>query len=602
MSAGSSTLYATQNDSLYALNTTNGSATLIGTAVNAEIGFGAEVSIGGVLYAGAYGSSTPNVYTLDTQTGASTFLAASPSTPSSPGVAGFWGLVSTDTIAPLVAITSAGGLTNNPTQTVSGTVDTADVGTAVTLYEGTTALGTAMVQSDGSWGTSIALTGDGTHTLIAKDIDASGNTGTSNAVIYTLDTIDPQLQSFTASDPSLTNANVVHYALTFSEPVTGVNASDFSLVTTGVSGSSIASVTPVSGSNGEQYTITVNAGTGSGTVELDLNGTGIHDLAGNPLPGGSFLPQTAYATGTQPYSVAIGDVNGDGKPDLVVSNYGSNSVSVLLGNGDGTFQQQTTYATGDNPRGIAIADVNGDGKPDVLVANLTANTVSVLLGNGDGTFQQQTTDRTGGFPVSIATGDLNGDGKPDLVVANALSGTVSALLGNGDGTFQQQATYATGSGPNSVAIGDVNGDGKLDLVVANANSNAVSLLLGNGDSTFQQQATYATGSVPDSVAIGDVNGDGKLDLVVANADFERCVAAARQWRRYVPATSHLRDRIRVYLRCDRRCERGRQAGPHGHECAGGHGVSAAWQWRRYIPTADHRRNRSPSFLRCNRGP
>jgi VCBS repeat-containing protein len=331
------------------------------------------------------------------------------------------------------------------------------------------------------------------------------------------DTTAPTLISFNQSDPSLTNASVVHYTLTFSEAVTGVDISDFTLSTSSVTGANIASVAPVSGSNGTQYIVTVNTGSGDGTVELDLSGSGIQDLAGNPLPVGIFQSQTTDVTGSTPYSVAIGDLNGDGKPDLVASNYGSNMVSVLLGNGDGTFQPQTTYATGDNPRGIAIADVNGDGRLDLVVANLTANTVSVLLGNGDGTFQPQTTYKTGGFPVSIAVGDVNGDGKPDLVVANALSGTVSVLLGNGDGTFQPQVTYATGSFSNFVAIGDLNGDGKPDLVVTNAQAGTVSVLLGNGDGTFQPQVTYATGAFPYSVAIGDLNGDGRPDLVTANA-------------------------------------------------------------------------------------
>ena len=173
--------------------------------------------------------------------------------------------------------------------------------------------------------------------------------------------------------------------------MTGVDASQFSLATTGnITGASIASVTEIAGSNGTQYTVAVDTGTGDGTIALEIMGAWIHDLAGNGLPGGVQAQQT-YATGSFPNFVTIADVNGDGKSDLLLSNYYSNDVSVLLGNGDGTFQAQQTYATGAGPSASSAADVNGDGKPDLLVADIGSSTVSVLLGNGDGTFQTQQT-------------------------------------------------------------------------------------------------------------------------------------------------------------------------------------------------------------------
>ena len=122
-------------------------------------------------------------------------------------------------------------------------------------------------------------------------------------------------------------------------------------------------------------------------------------------------------------SAAVGDFNGDGKPDLVVANFGAPfpSVSVLFGNGDGTFQPQVTYAAGTHPNSVATGDFNGDGTPDLAVAdNTTDGAVAVLLGNGDGTFQPQTSYATGPNPRSVAIGDFNGDDVPDLAVANSV--------------------------------------------------------------------------------------------------------------------------------------------------------------------------------------
>jgi len=221
------------------------------------------------------------------------------------------------------------------------------------------------------------------------------------------------------------------------------------------------------------------------------------------------------AAGTSPISVAVGDFNGDGKPDLAVASGFTNNVSILLGNGDGTFAAAVNYAVGSNSQSITVGDFNGDGKPDLAVTNFGTNNVSILLGNGDGTFAAAVNYAAGVAPYSVAVGDFNGDGKPDLVVAN-VGGNVSVLLGNGDGTFAAAVSYAAGAVPVFVAVGDFNGDGKLDLVVANQNSNNVSILLGNGDGTFAAAVNYAVANVSYSVAVGDFNGDGKLDLAVTD--------------------------------------------------------------------------------------
>ncbi len=263
-------------------------------------------------------------------------------------------------------------------------------------------------------------------------------------------------------------------------------------------------------------------------------------MGSNPL----FLPAVTYGSGgSNPYSIVVADVNRDGRPDLVVANYcgvgcvGDGSVSVLLGNGDGTFQPAVAYDSGGpDTYSVAVADVNGDGKPDIVVANSGNNTVGVLLGNGDGTFRPAVTYPSSAAgsgatcPDAVTIADVNGDGRPDLIVTNYcsenyLTKLVGVLLGNGDGTFQSAVAYDSGGlQAYSVAVADVNGDGKPDLLVANwvasdqdVGSGTVGVLLGNGDGTFQPAVAYDSGgTLAYSIAVADVNGDGNLDVAVAN--------------------------------------------------------------------------------------
>jgi len=250
----------------------------------------------------------------------------------------------------------------------------------------------------------------------------------------------------------------------------------------------------------------------------------------NPGPGGgtsnvvfleATLPTSAAAFGASalsslqggPNGFAIGDLNGDGNLDLVVT-FGGANISVLLGKGDGTFQTPVNYAAGSPASVVAVADFNGDGKLDIAVGNVGSNpSISILLGNGDGTFQPAVNYSVPCCPSSIVAADFNGDGKLDLVVA---TDAASVLLGNGDGTFQPVLNYPAGSNTATVAVGDFNADGHLDLAVANNGSDNVSVLLGNGDGTFQSALDYPVGNVPFAVVAGDFNGDGILDLAVTN--------------------------------------------------------------------------------------
>jgi len=264
-----------------------------------------------------------------------------------------------------------------------------------------------------------------------------------------------------------------------------------------------------------------------GRLDLAIANTGdntVSILLGNG--DGTFTAKPTLATGSGPYSLIAGDFNNDGKLDLAVTNFANgapSTVSIFIGNGDGTFAAGVTYAVGSGPISVVTGDFNGDGKLDLAVANQNDHSISILIGNGDGTFQSQMVSLTGGSDVAaVATGDFDGDGKLDLAVTNPSANTVSVLLGNGNGTFQPPAPalYVTGDHPIAVSTADLNGDGILDLAVTNLSANTVSILLGNGDGTFQSKVDYTTTSGfdfgPSAMTTGDFNGDGKVDLAITN--------------------------------------------------------------------------------------
>ena len=256
---------------------------------------------------------------------------------------------------------------------------------------------------------------------------------------------------------------------------------------------------------------------GDGKLDLVVENSGsntVSVLLGNG--NGTFKTAVNYATGTKPWSMAVGDVNGDGKPDIVTGNTDASTASVLLNKGDGTFSAHVDYPTGSAPECLRLGDVNSDGKLDIVAANSTANTVSVLLGNGNGTFATKTDFTTSTHPTSIDLGDVNGDGKTDLVTANYDSNNVSVLTGKGNGSFNTHVDYATGKGPETVIVADVNKDGKLDIETVNGTDSSASILLNNGDGTFKAKVDYATGGLPYSLAVADLNQDGAVDLVTSN--------------------------------------------------------------------------------------
>lgn len=273
----------------------------------------------------------------------------------------------------------------------------------------------------------------------------------------------------------------------------------------------------------------------------DFNGDGIPDLAVSDSNSGQVLlaillgngdgtftaTPTSPTVGLYPDSIAVGDFNGDGMPDLAVTSVDQNTVTILLGNGDGTFRSAPNLSTGSTPQSVATGDFNGDGVADLVVVN--AGSVLIFLGNGDGSFKPPTSAPTGASSITVAIGDFNGDGIPDLAVTNSCgnsnpcnnsNGTVSILIGKGDGTFAAApASPVTGPSPVGLATADFNGDGILDLAVSNNDgenvNDAIDIFLGNGDGTFKTAAMNAGNGLSfKSIAVADFNGDGIPDLAV----------------------------------------------------------------------------------------
>ena len=235
---------------------------------------------------------------------------------------------------------------------------------------------------------------------------------------------------------------------------------------------------------------------------------------------GTFVRQPTFSVGGAPYGIAVADFDHDGRADLVITD-GSDTVTtghaveIRLGNGDGTFRLASSYTVGTSPYGVAVGDVNGDGKPDIAVSNAGSSDVSILLGNGDGTFMPAVGYPVQSYPTAIRLFDLNADGRLDLVVNNTTS-VVSIFLGRGDGTFAPRTDVAVGQLPGEMAVADFNGDGKPDLAVANTGSNNIAVLVGVGDGSFHAPIMFPAGTGPIGLVAADFNRDGKPDLIAAN--------------------------------------------------------------------------------------
>ncbi|CAF0906720.1 unnamed protein product [Adineta steineri] len=243
---------------------------------------------------------------------------------------------------------------------------------------------------------------------------------------------------------------------------------------------------------------------------------------------GTFRSQTIFSTGSsRPRCLATGDFNKDGIIDIVVVNYGTNDIGILLGDGRGNFIKWTTFPTGFDsiPYSLAIADVNHDNELDIVVANYGTNNVGVLLGLGNGSFMSQTTFYIAynSAPYSVTVHDLNNDTHIDIIVGCSNTNYVAVLLGFGNGLFSLPTKYSTGnnSSPRSITIGDFDKDNKVDIAVANYGTASVGIFFGYGNGTYSHQVTFYTSydSLPYAIVSGDINNDTRLDIAVVNYDY-----------------------------------------------------------------------------------
>jgi hypothetical protein len=251
-------------------------------------------------------------------------------------------------------------------------------------------------------------------------------------------------------------------------------------------------------------------------------------FAGTGFSAGSFAAKTDFTTGAYPRHVSIADLNGDGKSDLVVVNNNGNSISVYRNTsstGSVSLAAKSDYFGGTNPFNATVADVDGDGRKDVIVASYGSDSVVVYKNTSVAdsiTFGSPAWYRTGTNPIMVAVRDVDNDGKADIVTVNNNGNSVSVLKNTSSAygiSFNYKVDFGVGNWPVAVTVADLDGDGLPEIITANNNSNTISVLKNKSTAStlsFTTRTDYATGTSPYQVSCGDLNGDGKPELIVAN--------------------------------------------------------------------------------------
>jgi hypothetical protein len=263
----------------------------------------------------------------------------------------------------------------------------------------------------------------------------------------------------------------------------------------------------------DSYAVSILLGDGKGSFK--------------PAPGSPFVMKKGEHPHT--HGLALADVNGDGALDLITGNTDDNDVAVALGDGKGGFARAagSPFAVGASPYPLAFGDVNGDGKPDIITPNSKPGerTVTVLLGDGRGGFRpaKGSPFATAGQPYYVALGDINGDGKPDLVAAHNDDGRVTILLGDGKGSFKPapHSPVDLGSRAWGLVVADVNGDGKADLIAATGETIRVLLGDGHGSFTAAPGSPFPVGKGTWRLVVTDLNGDGKPDIAATSVESDQ---------------------------------------------------------------------------------